>query len=159
MKLVAFCMCCVLILIAPGVMAQQPTDPIHSWDVMSQFQRGEKIEVQRKIGRRVYTGEIVSLSDTELEIDSNGKLLNFSRDEVRRVWYFPPPSRSKRIFDAMLVGAGLFLLAFVVAAAASSECSECVEEVVGASVGVGAGAGLIAYLKPSRKHRLIYIAP
>jgi hypothetical protein len=115
--------------------------------------------VQRKIGRRVFTGEIVSFSDTELEIDNDGKILSFSRDEVRRVWYLPPPSRANRIFDAILLGTGLFFLTLVIGAGVNSECGDCVAEVIGVSAGVGAAAGLLSYFKPIRKHKLIYIAP
>ena len=44
MKIVAFCLCWVLILTAPSVMAQQTVTPNPSWDVLRQLQAGEHKE-------------------------------------------------------------------------------------------------------------------
>ena len=48
MKIVAFCLCWVLIGATPGVMAQQTVTPNQSWDVLRQLQAGEKIEGREK---------------------------------------------------------------------------------------------------------------
>ena len=40
MKIVAFCLCWVLIGATPGVMAQQTAPPNQSWDVLRQLQVG-----------------------------------------------------------------------------------------------------------------------
>jgi len=68
MKIAAFCLCWALILTAPGVMAQQTTAPSQSWDVLRQLQGGEKLEVEKKTGKKKVSGKFVSLSDAELVI-------------------------------------------------------------------------------------------
>lgn len=73
MKITAFCLCWLLILTAPGVMAQQPTTPNQSstvpnqsptapnqsWDLLGQLQAGEKREVEiKKPAKRRYRGSL-----------------------------------------------------------------------------------------------------
>jgi hypothetical protein len=83
MKIVAFCLCWVLIGATPGVMAQQTAAPHQSWDVLRQLQAGEKIQVDRKTVKKKLSGKFVSLSDTELAIERKGKAESISRDEVK----------------------------------------------------------------------------
>ena len=85
MKITAFCLCWLLIFTAPGVMAQQPTTPNQSsiapkqsWDELRQLQSGEKLKVERKIGKKTVSGKFVSLSDTELLIERKRKNVSFS---------------------------------------------------------------------------------
>jgi len=80
MKIVAFCLCWVLILTASGVMAQQGHALNQSWDVLRQLQGGEKLDVEKKTGKKKVSGRFVSLSDAELVIARKGNGESFSRD-------------------------------------------------------------------------------
>src|SRR5262245_9285227 len=90
MKIVALCLCWALILTAPGVMAQQGAAPNQSWDVLRQLQGGEKLEVEKKTGKKKVSGRLVSLSDADLIIARKGKTESFSRDEVKNIWRVAP---------------------------------------------------------------------
>jgi hypothetical protein len=107
MKIVAFILCWVLILIAPGVMAQQGHAPNQSWDFLRQLQGGEKLEVEKKTGKKKVSGRFVSLSDADLIIARKGKTESFSRDEVKNIWRVAPPGRSKQAIGDMCRGAGI----------------------------------------------------
>ena len=102
MKITAFCLFWLSIFTAPVVMAQQHTTtnqssiaPNQSWDLLRQLQAGEKIEVERKTGKKKVSGKFVSLSDTELVIVRKGKNESFSRDEVKNIWRVKPPGTMK----------------------------------------------------------------
>lgn len=122
MKIAAFCLCWLLLLTVPGVVAQQTTDPNQSsiapnqsWDLLRQVQAGEELEVERKTGKKKVSGKFVSLSDTELVIERKGKNVSFSRDEVKNIWRVKPPGLMKRvIFDVIGVGVG-YLCGFIIA--------------------------------------------
>jgi hypothetical protein len=96
MKSFAFCLCWILILTAPGMMTQQTAAPNQSWDLLRQLQAGEKLEVERKTGKKKVSGKFVSLSDTELVIERKRKNVSFMRDEVKNTWRVTPPSRWKK---------------------------------------------------------------
>jgi hypothetical protein len=66
MKVAAFCLCWIVILTLPGVRAQLAGAPNQSWDVLRQFQGGEKLEVEKKTGKKKLSGRFVSLSDADL---------------------------------------------------------------------------------------------
>ena len=102
MKIFAFCLCWILILTAPGVMAQQTAAPNQSWDLLRQLQAGEKLEVERKTVKKKLSGKFVSQSDTELVIERKGKNESISRDEVKNIWHVKPPSRKKRGYSPPL---------------------------------------------------------
>lgn len=167
MKISAFCLCWLLILTAPGVMAQQTTTPTQSstvpnqsWDLLRQLQAGEKIEVERKIGKKRGPGKFVGLSDTELLIERKGKNESFSRDEVKYIWRVKPPGPMKRVmFD--VIGGGLgYLGGFITAEAVNDE-----KYIVVVALAMGAmmygGFVLFDYLisKKGSKRILIYTAP
>jgi len=159
MKLTAFCLCWLLILTAPGVMAQRTNAPSQSWDVLRKLQAGNKVEVERKTDKKQFEGKMVSFSETELVIERKGNTLSFSRDEVRRIWYRSPPSRLKRIMNTISGGAAGFLLALLLGAAAATECGDCAAAVFGAAAGVGAAAAALGYYTTDSRRALIYIAP
>ena len=160
MKIVAFCLCWLLILTAPGVMAQQTAAPNQSWDVLRQLQAGEKIQVERKTDKNKLSGKFVSQSDTELVIERKRKNVSFGRDEVKNIWRVKPPSRKKRaIFTAIGGGAGYFLgfLAAleIVFSEGGSEAGA-----YAALFGISAGGALAGYaMAGSGKRTLIYSAP
>lgn len=111
MKIAVICLCWLLILTAPGVMAQQPTTPNQSttvpnqsWDLLRQLQAEEKIEVERKAGKKKVLGKFVSLSDTELVIKPRRKNESFSRDEVKNIWRVKPISLKKRVWSSIIGG-------------------------------------------------------
>jgi hypothetical protein len=159
MKITAFCLCWLLILTAPGVMAQRTDAPSQSWDVLRKLQTGNKVEVGRKPDKKQFEWKMVSLSETELVIERKGKTLSFSRDEVRRIWYRPPPGRPKRIMNTVFGGAGGFFLALLLGAAAGTQCGDCEATVFGAAAGVGAATALLGYFTTNGRRALIYIAP
>jgi hypothetical protein len=104
MKIIAFCLCWVLILTAPGMMAQQTAAPNQSWDLLRQLQPGERLEVERKTGKEKVSGKFVSISDTELVIKPEKKRQNgsISRDEVKNIWRVTPPGLKKRLIFAAI---------------------------------------------------------
>jgi len=160
MKITAFCLCWLLILTAPGVMAQQPTAPNQSWDVLRQLQAGEKIEVERKTGKKKLSGKFVSMSDTELVIERKGKNESISRDEVKNIWHVTPPSRKKRaIFTAIGGGAGVFVgLITAVGILYSEGGSEA--GALAALIGIPVGVAWAGYaMAGSGMRTLIYFAP
>src|SRR5262245_35718415 len=146
MKIAAFCLCWLLILTAPGVMAQRTNAPSQSWDVLRKLQAGNKLEVERKTDKKQFEGKMVSFSETELVIERKGNTLSFSRDDVRRIWYRPPPGRLKRIMNSIFGGAGGFLLALLLGVAAGTQCGDCEAAVFGAAAGVGAATAFLGYL-------------
>lgn len=160
MKMAANCLCWILILTVPGVMAQQPAAPTQSWDVLRQLQSGDKLRVERKIDKKKVSGKFVSLSDTELVIERKRKNLSFVRDEVKNIWSVKPPSRKKRaIFTGIGGGAG-YLVGLIPALgiAVSDSASEAV--FYAALIGVPVGGALAGYfMAGSGKRTSIYSAP
>jgi hypothetical protein len=160
MKVAALCLCWILILTAPGVMAQQTAAPNQSWDVLRQLQAREKIEVERKTGKKKLSGKFVSMSDTELVIERKGKNVSFSRDEVKNIWHVKPPSRKKRaIFTAIGGGAGVFVgLITAVGILYSGGGSEA--GALAALIGIPVGGAWAGYtMAGSGMRTLIYFAP
>jgi hypothetical protein len=92
MKIIAFCLFWILILTAPGMTAQQGAAPNQSWDALRQLLAGDKLQVERKAGKKKVSGEFVGVSETELVIERKGKNESLSRDEVKKVWRFAPSS-------------------------------------------------------------------
>ena len=166
MKIAAFCLCWALILTAPCVMAQQTAAPSQSWDVLRQLQGGEKLEVEKKTGKKKVSGKFVSLSEAELVIARKGNGESFSRDEVKNIWRVAPPGRAKQGLGDMCRGAG-FASGFVAVIAAVGfglrECDGgCSDEGVGIVVALAgiSVAGFLADRALSKGARtLIYSAP
>jgi hypothetical protein len=165
MKIIAFCLCWLLILTAPGVMAQQTAAPNQSWDALRQLQGGEKLRVQRKTGKKKVSGRLVSLSDVDLIIARKGKTESFSRDEVKNIWRVAPPGRAKQALGSIILGAGLlFGITIAAGIGLSNECGgNCGDEGAAmAAVLIGLPlAGFLAdrALAGSGKRTLIYSAP
>jgi hypothetical protein len=161
MKIVAFSLCWVLILAAPGVMAQQTVAPNQSWDTLRRLQAREKLRVERKAGKKV-TGKMISLSDTELVIERKRKNVSFMRDEVKKVWRIVSPSDIRKALSTVSGGAGGFAIGLVTAflitqASCHDGCGDAewiAPMVVGSVVG-----GLIGYFAERDKRTLIYSAP
>jgi len=165
MKIFAFCLCWILILTAPGVMAQQTAAPNQSWDVLRHFQSGEKLKVERKIGKKKISGKFVSFSDTELVIERNRKNVSFSRDDVKRIWQVDPPSPTKRVLSTMSGGGtgftfGFLLgLLFVAGGDCGGDCGPGETGLVAATVGASAVGAALGYFMAKSKRTLIYVAP
>src|SRR5262245_28048836 len=166
MKIATFCLCWPLVLTAPGVMAQQGATPNQSWDVLRQLQGGEKLEVEKKTGKKKPSGRFVNLSDTDLIIARKGKTESFSRDEVKNVWRVAPPGRAKQSIGDMCRGAGItsgLIAAIGAVGLGLRECDGgCADEGVGivaALAGISV-AGFLADRALSKGARiLIYSAP
>jgi hypothetical protein len=165
MKIAAICLCWILILTAPGVMAQQPASPHQSWDILRQLRAGEKIEVERKTGKKNISGKMASLADLELAIERRGKNESISRDEVKNIWLVAPTSRKKRvIFAAVGGGVGLFAGGLIGLGLAFKQCQpNCGDEKAGAVaavVGLSVGGALLGQaMVRNGKRTLIYSAP
>jgi|SRR5262245_2059981 len=165
MKIVAFCLCWLLILTAPGVMAQQTTAPNQSWDVLRQLQAGEKLEVERKIGKKKVSGKFVSLSDTELVIKRKRKNESVMRDEVKNIWRVDPPSRRKKaIFGAIGGTVGFFIGLPLGVGLGFKQCGgSCADEgagIIAALIGLPVAGVFIGHaLAGNGKRTLIYSAP
>jgi hypothetical protein len=175
MKITAFCLCWLLILTAPGVMAQQPTTPNQSstvpnqsptapnqsWELLRQLQAGENIEVERKTGKKKVSGDFVSLFDTELVIRRGFRDESLSRDEVKNIWRIKQPGFGKRVLFGV-IGGGLALLSVAGAFRAFDVGEEYL--IVGTLIILAAipiGAILAEYLvsRKMTKRILIYSAP
>src|SRR5262245_52072752 len=166
MKIAAFCLCWALILTAPGVMAQQTAAPSKSWDVLRQLQGGEKLEVEKKTGKKKVSGRFVSLSDADLIIARKGKTESFSRDEVKNIWRVAPPGRAKRATGDICKGAGITSGLIAVISALGLGLRECDGDCANEGVGIIAAlagisvAGFLADRALSKGARiLIYSAP
>jgi hypothetical protein len=166
MKIVAFILFLVLILTAPGVMAQQGHAPNQSWDFLRQLQGGEKLEVEKKTSKKKLSGRFVSLSDTELVIVREGHGESFSREEVKNIWRVAPPGRTKRAIGDMCRGAGFtsgFIAVIGVLGLGLRECDGgCADEGVGI-VAVLVGISVAGFLADRALRKgariLIYSAP
>jgi hypothetical protein len=160
MKIIAFCLCWVLIGATPGVMAQQTAAPNQSWDILRQLQAREKIEVERKTDKKKLSAKFVSQSDTELVIERKGKNVSFGRDEVKNIWRVNPPSRKKRaIFTAIGGGAG-YLLGLIPALGIALDDNGSAAGFYAALIGIPVGGALVGYfMAGSGKRTLIYSAP
>jgi|SRR5215475_6272598 len=165
MRIAAFYMVWIMILTAPGVMAQQTTAPNQSWDVLRQLRVGEKLRVETKVGNKKVSGRMISLSDTELVIERKRKTETFRRDEVKNIWRVDPPSRRKKaIFGAIGGGVGFFVGLPIAVSLGFKQCGgSCVDEGIGAYAAlIGlpvAGALAGRAMAGNGKRTLIYSAP
>jgi hypothetical protein len=179
MKITAFCLCWLLILTAPGVMAQQPTTPSQSstvpnqsptapnqsWELLRQLQTGENIEVERKTGKKKVSGDFVSLFDTELVIRREFSDESLSRDEVKRIWQVDPPGSTKRVLSTMSGGGAGFTfgfllgLLFVAGGDCGGDCGPGETGLVAATIAASAVGALVGYFRVESKRTLIYVAP
>ena len=164
MKIAVFCLCWILILAAPSVRAQQASAPNQSWDVLRQTLVAGNLQVERKDGKK-FSGEMISLSDTELVIERKGKTESFKRDDVKKVWRVVAPSRTKRtIFKAVGWTAGFLVGTIIAVEVGFKECDgSCADEKAGiaaALIGLPI-AGLFAGMALAGKgnRTLIYSAP
>jgi hypothetical protein len=163
-RLVVVWLCSILLLTSPEVLAQQAATSNQSWNVLQQTLSTGKVMVEKKNGRKV-TGELKSLSDTELVIERKGKPETFSRDEVKNVWTVAPPSRMKQtVFGAAGLAGGLFAGIFIAVGLGFKDCGgSCADEgtgIVAALIGLPV-AGVFAgrWLAGSGKRMLVYSAP
>lgn len=165
MKVAAFCLCCFLILTAPGVMAQQPKAPNQLWDELRQLRAGEKIEVKRKTASKKVSGNFAGLSDVELVIKRKGKNESFGRDAVVYVWRVARPgSRKQVIFGTIGGGLGVLFAVPLAVGLGFKQCGgSCADEGVGiVALLIGlpvAGALIGRKMAGNGKRTLIYSAP
>jgi hypothetical protein len=165
MKITAFCLCCFLILNAPGVMAQQPTASNQSWDELRQLRVGEKIEVERKTVSKKVSGNFAGLSDVELVIKRKRKNESFGRDEVKNIWRVAPPSHRKQVVFGTIGGTlGILIGVPLAVGLGFKECGgNCADEgagIVALLIGLPVAGALIGRkMAGSGKRKLIYSAP
>ena len=164
MKITAFYLCWLLILTAPGVMAQQTTGPNQSWDVLRQMPVTGSLRVERKDGKKKVSGKFVSQSDMELVIERKRKNVSFRRDEVKNIWRVAPPSKwKKEIFSAIGGGVGAIFGAGILLGIALDDLPNSSAEDAGA-LAAFFGLPVAGYfagraLAGSGKRTLIYSAP
>lgn len=163
-KTISLLLCWVLLLTSPGVLAQQVQSPNQSWDDLRQTLTAGKLRVEKKDNKTV-TGELKSISDTELVIERKGKDLNIDRQQVKTIWMVAPPSRAKRrAFSAMGFAGGLLGGAMIAVGLGFKQCGDsCGDE------GAGILAALVALpiagiyvghkLAGDGKRTLVYSAP
>jgi len=162
MKIIAFCLCWLLIFTAPGVMAQQNTGPNQSWDVLRQMAVVGNLRVERKDGKK-FSGEVIRVTDMELEINRKGKLESFRRDEVKKLWLIALP-RNRTRFQIIGATVGFLATITVIAGLAFKECGgDCGGEKAGiaaAIIGLPSISALVGgALAGKSKRTLVYSAP
>ena len=162
MKVAVFCLCWIVILTLPGVRAQQAGAPNQSWDVLRQMAVTGNLRVERKDGKK-FSGEIIRVTDTELEINRKGKLESFRRDEVKKVWLVVLPSNRTQFQTTGMIASILPTLIIILKLGSSKCGDDCGVEgagVVGAIVGIPLIGLLIGRALAGRsKRRLVYSAP
>ena len=162
MKITAFCLCWLLILTAPGVMAQRTNAPSQSWDVLRQMAVTGDLRVERKDGKK-FSGEIIRVTNTELEINRKGKLESFRRDEVKKVWLVVLPSNRTQFQTTGMIASILPTLIIILKLGSSKCGDDCGLEgagVVGAIVGIPLIGLLIGRaLAGKSKRTLVYSVP
>jgi hypothetical protein len=169
MKITAICLCWLLILTAPGVMAQQSTTPNQSstvpnqsWDLLRQMAVVGNLRVERKDGKK-FSGEIIRVTNTELEINRKGKLESFRRDEVKKVWLVVLPTNRTR-FQNIGVVSGFLAGMMILVGLGFKECGgDCGDEKAGMAAALF-GLPIISLLvgralAGKSKRTLVYSAP
>lgn len=163
-KTISILLCWVLILISPGVLAQQTAPPNQSWDILKQTLTAGRVMVKKKTGKK-FSGRFNSISDTDLVIERKGRPETFSRDEVKTVWTVVPPSRTRQtVFGAAGLAGGLFAGIFIAVGLGFKDCGgSCGDEgtgIVAALIGLPV-AGVLAgrALAGQGKRTLVYSAP
>lgn len=164
MKILAICLCWVLVLTSPGVLAQQAQAPNQSWDSLRQTLAAGKIQVEKKDGKKV-SGQLKIIYDTELVLERKGKDVTIERQQVTTVWTVVPPSRAKQTaFGALGLAGGLLGGVLIAVGLGFKDCGgSCADEgtgVVAALIGLPV-AGLFAgrALAGTGKQTLVYSAP
>ncbi len=162
MKIIAFCLCWLLIFTAPGVMAQQTTGPNQSWDVLRQMAVVGNLRVERKDGKK-FSGEVIRVTNMELEINRKGKLESFRRDEVKKVWLVDLP-RNRTRFQIIGGTAGFLANITVIAGLGLKECGgDCGGRNAGIAAALIALPSVCAIvggaLAGKSKRTLVYSAP
>jgi hypothetical protein len=162
MKITAICLCWIVILTLPGVRAQQAGAPNQSWDVLRQMAVVGNLRVERTDGKK-FSGEVIRVTSTELEINRKGKLESFRRDEVKKVWLVDLP-RNRTRFQIIGATVGFLATITVIAGLAFKECGgDCGGEKAGIAVAIIALpsiSGLVGgALAGKSKRTLVYSAP
>ena len=164
MKIIATCLCWILLLTSRGVMAEQVQASNQSWDALRQTLTAGKIQVEQKDGKKV-SGQLKSISDTELLLERKGNDVRIERQQVKTVWTVDPPSRAKQTaFGALGLAGGLLGGVFIAVGLGFKYCGgSCADEgtgVVAALIGLPV-AGLFAgrALAGNGKRTLVYSTP
>ena len=163
-KTISLLLCWVLLLTSPGVLAQQVQSPNQSWDDLRQTLTAGKLRVEKKDGKKV-TGQLKSLSDTELVIRRRGKDLGIERQQVKTIWTVAPPSRvAQTVFGVLGFTGGLIGGAMIAVGLGFKQCGgSCADEGTGiaaALIGLPiAGIFLGHKLAGDGKRTLVYSAP
>ena len=163
-KTISLLLCWVLLLTSPGVLAQQVQSPNQSWDDLRQTLTAGKLRVEKKDGKKV-TGQLKSLSDTELVIEHKNKDLSIERQQVKTIWTVAPPSRvAQTVFGVLGFTGGLIGGAMIAVGLGFKQCGgSCADEGTGiaaALIGLPiAGIFLGHKLAGDGKRTLVYSAP
>ncbi|MDX2040995.1 MAG: hypothetical protein SF097_07095 [Acidobacteriota bacterium] len=163
-KTISLLLCWVLLLTSPGVLAQQVQTPNQSWDDLRQTLTAGKLRVEKKDNKKV-TGQLKSISDSELVIERKGKDLNIERQQVKTVWTVAPASAVKRrAFSAMGFAGGLLGGAMIAVGLGFKQCGgSCADEGTGiaaALIGLPIAGIYIGHkLAGDGKRTLVYSAP
>jgi hypothetical protein len=162
MKVAAFCLCWIVILTLPGVRAQQAGAPNQSWDVLRQMAVTGDLRVERKDGKK-FSGEIIRVTDTELEINRKGKLESFRRDEVKKVWLVVLPSNRTQFQNVGVISgfiAGLIMIVPLGFKECGGDCTGEKAGILAAIIGLPIIGLLVGRaLAGKSKRTLVYSAP
>ena len=125
------------------------------WDVVAVVPKGEKLDVELKIGGRV-KGRLVTASATDLEISDGKKSTTVSQGDVLRIYQVVGRTRGKSSLRGAAIGGaigvGIGLILYIPYR----------EDFLGAivpgfgAIGAGIGAGVGAAFSGGQKRVLIY---
>jgi hypothetical protein len=120
------------------------------------------LRVERKDGKKL-SGEIIRVTNTELEINRKGKLESFRRDEVKKVWLVVLP-RNRTRFQIIGATVGAIAGAMISLKLGFKECGgDCGDEKAGMAAAFIALPSICAIvggaLAGNGKRTLVYSAP
>jgi len=162
MKVAAFFLCWIVVLTLPGVRAQQAGSPNQSWDALRRMTVTGNLRVERKDGKK-FSGEIIKVTNTELEINRKGKLESFRRDEVKNVWLIVLPRNRERFQNIGVISgflAGMMILLGLGFKECGGDCGDEKAGMVAALLGLPTiGLFVGRALAGKGKRTLVYSAP
>jgi hypothetical protein len=136
--------------------------PNQSWDVLRQTLVIGNLRVERKDGKK-FSGEIIRVTATELEINRKGKLESFRRDEVKKVWLVVSPSNRSQFQTIGAVSgflAGILIIVNLGFKGCGGDCGDEKAGIAAAFIFLPAiGLFIGGALAGKSKRTLVYSAP
>jgi hypothetical protein len=156
-------LCLAIIFSRTNAFAQGAAQASQSWDVLRQLPIGQKLQVERKSGKKS-SGTLASSSDTEVVLARKSKTESFDRNDVKRIWTVEPPSRTKRaIFGGIGAVGGAMAGVMIAVSLGFKQCGgSCADEgagILAAIIGLPIAGALGGRALVRGKRTLIYSAP